>query len=666
MRAKLTRLLARLPATVWAGLGAALAAWAIAQTGAWRELELRLFDMLVARSAPNKVALPITIVGIDERTFEALDASWPLARRHHARLLEHLKEAGVAVVAFDILFAGASGPQDDAPFAEAIRAAGRVVLASDYVFREDAAVRQWLRVDPHPMFRAAGARHGHAPFAVDADAVLRRVPTVGDALWRVVLEELAKDNPGVVALDTATDDMRIRWLGPPHTFAYVPFYALLEPEKHLPPDWRELLRDNIVLVGRNLNVIGEVGAAAAEMYRTPFFPVTREFMPRVEAHANLIANMASGSVLREAPASWRHGTLALAALAGGAAMWRWHPVRSGVALAALLAALGAGWYALFARMQLWLPAAGAALAPALIYVSQAGLAFFAGQRERARLRGAFAMYLSPALVEEVMARPAGLRLGGERRVITILFSDLAGFTPVAERLAPEEVARIVNRHHSEMTDAIMDHGGMVQKFLGDGILAYFGAPVADERQAGRAVRAALEMQRRMAPLAAELAVSRHAELAMRIGIHRGECVVGNMGSSRRFDYAAVGDPVNLASRLEGANKVYGTPILVSEAVAEAAGPELRFREVDRIRVKGRTGGVAVYTPCEDALLVAASADALAAWRAGDLDAAEAAWKRILEAHPGDAVAALFLARLAVLRAQGLPADWDGITVLEAK
>lgn len=659
-------ILSKLVEPVAVSLGVALLGWALIQIPLWRLVELKLSDFLVVRSAPNQVTLPITIIGINEETFSALKTSWPLPRRHHAKLLDNLREAGVAVVGFDITFPEASDPKEDELFASAISRFGRVVLASDLSFREDAAVRQWFRVDPYPLLLLAGALQGYSSLQVDGDAVLRRVPTVNDAFWRAVLHEFEKVHPGVAALTDASEDMRIRYLGGPHTFTYIPYHHVLDPDKHLPPHWREFFKDNIVLVGRNLHVIGDVGAAQAEMYQTPFYSKTREFMPRVEVHANLIANMVSGEVLREAPGSWATGAWIAAVLSGMLFMRQWHPLRNGILLALSVGLLAAFEYGVFERYRLWVPAAGAMMTGALIYLSQGAVAFIVEQRQRRELRNAFSMYVSPEVVDEVIAHPERLKLGGERREITILFTDLAGFTTISEGLEPEQVASIVNRHLSGMTETILEHSGTLDKFIGDGIMAFWGAPVADIRQSEDAVLAAIAMQKKMETMGAEIFEETGAELKMRVGINRGPCIVGNMGGRGRFDYTAMGDAINLASRLEGVNKVFGTKILASEAVVAAIANEIRFREVDTVRVKGKHVGITVYTPCDEEALNAMSAEALAAYRAGKFEAAEAGWKRLLETYPDDPVAAVFLERIARFRKEGWPAEWDGVTTLDEK
>lgn len=651
---------------LWIGVAAALLGWFVTQTSFWRNVELKLFDVLVVRTAPGQVQLPITIVGIDEGTFEALKTEWPLPRRHHAKLLDNLREAGVATVAFDIVFADESIQEDDERLAAAIRRFGHVVLASDLAFRESVAMRQWFRVDPLPRFLEAGAQQGYSTLEVDEDAVLRRVPVVQDSFWRAVLYKFDQARPGIVTSLEVSEDMRIRWLGGANTFTYVPYHHVLSPEGNLPDQWKEFFRDNIVLVGRKVSVIGDVGAAQGESYQTPFYSRTREFMPRVEAHANLVANMASGQILREAPARWGLGAWLSAVFIALAFMRRWHPLRSGLVLVMLVAALAALEVGLFMSQATWVPASGAAMTVTLIYLAQGAVAFVAEQRQRRDIKNAFSMYVSPALVDEVIAHPERLKLGGERRHMTILFSDLAGFTTISEQLEPEKVSGIVNRHLSEMTDTILEHSGTVEKFLGDGIMAMWGAPVLDEKQHDNAVRAAIEMQRKMRALSADIQRDTGAVLKMRIGVNCGDCIVGNMGGNNRFDYTAVGDAVNLASRLEGVNKVYNTDILVSAGVVKEVTNGVHFREVDTVRVKGKNVGISVLTPCEDNDLIERSKEALALYREGRFDAAEAAWKGMLRSWPADPVAQVFLERVALFRAEGVPDDWDGIWTLDTK
>jgi len=650
----------------WAGIAAALLTLLVSLTGPWRNIELGLYDRLMIATAPNQASLPITIIGIDEPSFAEMKRQWPWPRSLHGQLLDRLREAGAAVVAFDVVFAEPSTAAEDAAFAQAIQRFGSVVLAADLTYSETNGVRQWLRVEPHPGLVAAGAVPGFASIQLDPDGVQRQVPVSRDAFWRQVLTLFDQRFPGVVAQIDATPDMRIRYLGGPHTFNYIPYYQLLDPDKHLPPNWREYLKDNIVLVGRNLKATTEVGSAQADMFQTPFFAAHNELMPGAEIHANLIANMVGGDPLREAPRSWSLLLWLVTAAAAILLMRRWQPVKSGLAGLGLIAGLGGADYVLFSQALIWLPAAGAVLTVVLVYLAQGGVAYLFEQRQKRQIKRAFSMYVAPTVVEEVIAHPERLKLGGERCDLTLLFTDLAGFTSISEALEAEQVAQILNRHLTEMTEIVLRYQGTVDKFIGDAVMAFWGAPIPDPDQSLHAVKAAVEMQEKIALMRAELLAGGGPELRMRIGIHRGDCIVGNMGGDNRFDYTAIGDPVNLASRMEGVNKVYGTGILLSESVAHAVAGQVGLRQVDTVRVKGKQLGVDIFAPCQDEKLTKLTESALAAYREGNWGLAQERWEAANAAYPDDPVALTFLKRLAAFRASGAPSGWDGITTLESK
>ena len=236
-----------------------------------------------------------------------------------------------------------------------------------------------------------------------------------------------------------------------------------------------------------------------------------------------------------------------------------------------------------------------------------------------------------------MAHPERLVLGGERREVTMMFTDLEGFTALTERLGAEQVAQILNLHFSRATAIIKRHRGAVNRFIGDAIMAMWGAPVEDPGQAANACLAACAMQRDMEALRAELGARGLPPMRMRIGLHSCVAVVGNLGSSDRFDYTAIGDGVNLAARLEGVNKLYGTSILVSGATAAKVGGAVALRPVDRVIVKGKTEAVEIFTPCADESLNEVNARAIAAWRGRRWDESAACWREDLRRHPDAAL-----------------------------
>ena len=651
----------------WPVLVAGLFGLALCSSSVWHGIELKTFDALVVRTAPNQASLPITVLAIDEESMAAIGKQWPWPRGIHAQLLDRLKEAGVAVAAFDVVFAEPDPrPGEDLAFADAIRNFGPVVLAANLEYRETQVVRQWVRTDPNPQFLQAGAVAGLATVKTDADGVLRKVPISQGAFWLEVVARFDKARPGIARNLSVTENDRIRYLGGPQTFTTIPYYRVLEPEKYLSENWKEVLRDNIVLIGRGLKNSPDLSAVEADMFFTPFFASTGQMMPGVEIQATLVSNMLTGETLREAS-----GALAMALVLGVTmlawlTMKSWHPWRSGAWMAGIAVLTLLFDWMLFQYQRMWLPATAALVTLALAYAGQGARSFLAEQARRKQLRLAFAHYVSPTIVDEIIANPQTLKLGGDRRELTLLFTDLAGFTGISETRPAEEVAKILNRHLAEMTEIVIAHHGTVDKFIGDAVMAFWGAPLADADQSVHALDAAIDMQRKVAAMRAEMTAAGGPAVRMRIGLHRGECIVGNMGGANRFEYTAIGDTVNLASRLEGVNNVYGTGILLSEEVARAVGNGQALRPVDTVRVKGRHHAVGLFTPCEDPALVMKSAAALDAYRRGEWALALAQWQELSRAYPDDPVCAVFLARLSAWSEHGWPDPWDGITTLESK
>ena len=264
-------------AAIWL---AVLLSGLISLTPWWQGIELNGFDVLSRLTAPGPSSLPITVILIDEESMAQIGRQWPWPRSLHARLLEQLKSAQVAVVAFDVLFSEpAAVAEDDVALERSIRQNGPVVLAANVEYRETAAARLWMRVDPLPRFLAAGAIPGLAAVELDRDGVLRRFPLTSEALWRQVAQQLERQQPGVVARLAAVPDQRIRYHAGTQAFASIPYYRMLDPDRYLALDWREQLRDNIVLVGRSVKAATEVGAAQSDLFLTPFFASGGEMMP---------------------------------------------------------------------------------------------------------------------------------------------------------------------------------------------------------------------------------------------------------------------------------------------------------------------------------------------------------------------------------------------------
>jgi class 3 adenylate cyclase len=287
------------------------------------------------------------------------------------------------------------------------------------------------------------------------------------------------------------------------------------------------------------------------------------------------------------------------------------------------------------------------------------------------LRKSFALYLAPQVIEKMLASNKQPALGGETREVTVFFSDLEGFSSISEKMTPADLVALMNEYLSAMTEIIESKGGYVDKYIGDSIVAVFGAPADDPDHASNAAHAALGCRARLAELNRGCAAFRGHEVAHRMGLNSGEALVGNIGSRRRFNYSVMGDAVNVASRLEGANKYYGTTIVASEMTVALTGSKFVWRELDAVRVRGRSGPVKIYellaetgqeTP-QQVTSAAAYAEGLAQWRTRGFDAAAACFERVAGI---DKPSALFLGRANAFRSNHPGQDWDPVSTLEGK
>jgi adenylate cyclase/guanylate cyclase len=300
-----------------------------------------------------------------------------------------------------------------------------------------------------------------------------------------------------------------------------------------------------------------------------------------------------------------------------------------------------------------------------------GYRFMITDKDRRLLQKSFALYLAPDVIDRMLASNKLPVLGGETRHVTVFFSDLEGFSLIAETMSPEALMALMNEYLSEMTDIIEGYGGYVDKYIGDSIVAVFGAPADDPDHASNALRAALDCCTRLDQLNRSAAAFGGSKVAQRIGINSGDALVGNFGSRRRFNYSVMSDAVNLASRLEGANKFYGTTVIASETTVALTGETFAWRELDTIRVKGRANQLRIYqllaltaelTP-EQAAITADYARGLAHWRAGEFALAEKCFEQAAES---DRPSRMFLERARILAQQAPSGEWDPVRTLQEK
>jgi adenylate cyclase len=346
------------------------------------------------------------------------------------------------------------------------------------------------------------------------------------------------------------------------------------------------------------------------------------------------------------------------------------PVSAGFIYAGF-AALGVAAAAVAFNHALVIPVAEPFLAGLVALGAMVAYRFVISDKDRRLLANSFALYLAPDVIDRMLRSNKLPELGGEIRNVTIFFSDIEGFSRIAEKMPAHDLMQLMNEYLSEMTDIIERHGGYVDKYIGDSIVALFGAPADDPNHAANAARAALDCSTRLAELNRDSAAFRDCKLAQRIGINSGEALVGNFGSRKRFNYSVMSDAVNLASRLEGANKFYGTSIIASETTVALAGDAFAWRELDTIRVKGRDQALRIYQLMAlsaqlappQAALIADYAEGLAHWRAGEFDSAEQCFGRSAGV---DRSAAIFRARVREMAAHAPGAEWEPIRTLQEK
>jgi adenylate cyclase len=310
----------------------------------------------------------------------------------------------------------------------------------------------------------------------------------------------------------------------------------------------------------------------------------------------------------------------------------------------------------------------------LVYITITAYKYLVESRQKRFIRSAFSTYLAPTVVKKLIESPEGLELGGEERDITAFFSDVQGFTSISEKLTPAELVELLNEFLTEMTDIILEHEGTVDKFEGDAIIAFFGAPNALENQAETAALTCVQMQKRLGELRAKWKAEDRPELKMRIGLCTGPAVVGNMGSRNRMDYTMMGDTVNTAARLEGVNKIYGIYTLVCEHTFQKASNQVVGREIDAINVVGKKEPVVVYQllglpeDLDENLLKTMQhyAKGLQRYRQSNWSGAIEAFEAALAIMPDDGPSLAMKKRCHEYLASPPPADWNGSYTMKTK
>jgi adenylate cyclase len=715
---------------------AAFFAWA-SDSDALSSFRLYVFDEFLRLKPRIYEPVPVRIIDIDDDSL-ARFGQWPWPRTLLAKLVNRLDEMGVATIAFDILFVDpdrttpshlvedmpgitpddpliarfASMPDHDQIFADAM-ARSHVVLgfaprATEHPRLPEAkATFAVAGDDPRPwvphflgaasslgVLEAAAAGNGNLGMLPEHDGISRRVPLVTairDHLYPALAADALRvaqgartyvvkstgangvtafgEHAGInsikigrIVVPTGTDGTVWVHFTPHEPARFVPAWKILDGSAD-----PELIKGNIVLVGTTAEGLKEfrptpLDAAAAG----------------VEMHAQLIEQMLLGDSVQRP--DWAHGAEATFMLAIGLILLfllprvgpRWTAL---LGVAAVAPAIGGSWY-LYSEYNWLIDPVFPSLVGGLVYLSSSTVMFVRTESERRQVRHAFGRYLAPAVVEQLAEHPERLTLGGEMREMTLMFSDIRSFTTIAEGLDAHGLTSFLNHYLTPMTDAILSHRGTVDKYMADGVMAFWNAPLDDPAHAEHACRAALAMRSQLARLndgwRAEAAAEPRPfrEVRAGIGLNTGECVVGNLGSDQRFDYSVLGDAANVASRLEGQTKTYLVDIIIGERTAEEA-PQFALLELDLIQVVGKTKPVRIFFLFGDETVAATDAFAsladahramIAAYRGRRWDAALAQLEICRNQAP-DILRGFYLLyeeRITNLQASPPPDAWDGV------
>ena len=556
----------------------------------FQPLEQRAFDFFTVITSPNEQATPIFIVGIDDASIAALGTPWPWPRSTHAKLIEALNQAGAGTIVFDVIFERPTSPKEDGAFAQALQKAGNVVLAANLVVEDSAYGTLQHRQEPMAELARAAAGVGMAAVPMDEDRSVRRLPEEHDALWRVALQSLKRRVPDLPVDFLPPKGAFLKYLGPPQTFTYISYVDAMKMASQ-----PGAFDNALVLVGRIAAITTDITAAQADTFVTPFTGQTGKVTPGVEIHATAMENAIRSLSIGPVHPAVRDLLLALASFGCVFSLAGSRLGINALITGAWLAVMTGGSFALWQFQQMFLPPVAFLLLPIGVCSGRVGLAARQEQQKRLALKRTFSLYLAESVVDQLAAHPERLELGGELKEITLLFTDLEGFTTLAEGMSPPRIAHLLNEYFELMTQAVFRQEGTLDKFIGDAVMAFWNAPMPQADHPQRAVACAKDMLAALADFNVALREKGRPPINMRIGIHTGVAVVGNLGCPSRFSFTALGDAVNLASRLESANKDHNTRILMSKATVDQLPPSWPTQYIGEIKVKGREEPVKVYT-----------------------------------------------------------------------
>jgi adenylate cyclase len=636
----------------------------------------------------------LIIVGIDDQSYSALGL-FPWPRTVHAKLVENLDKLGADTVLFDIEFTEEKTEQiqEDEIFAKAVEEAGNVVLAGKLIVQDREGFFLESLLPPIEKL-AAVAPYGFTGTKFDTDGFVRRYILFrdfeGERIFSLGLATLIKHlglegDPDEYFIELGTGDYLlggqyfvklydylpstyINYYGPAYSFKHISFEQIVDDEGFQLLLERETFKDKIVLVGATIEELHD-------NFPTPFYVAGNETLtPGVEIHANFVQTVLDQNFISAIPDYYVYLITLIFTVALAFIIKRTKPVigiASAIGMAAVYSIVN---ILLFARWQVLMNFITPMSGIGLTVIGCIAYQYFSEEREKMRVRSVFKHYLAENVVESVLESSDGLQFGGEKKHLTVLFSDIRSFTTYSEKYLPEEVVAILGEYLTEMVDVILKYNGMLDKFVGDEIMAVFGAPYTMDDHAEKACFTALEMIRKLDELKEKWQEQGREGFNIGIGVNTGDMIVGNLGSTQIFDYTVIGDAVNLGARLEGINKVYQTAnnIIVSEFTKDELSDKIVTRELDSVRVKGKKKPVAIFELVGEKDVIVYPEEFLGHFTAGLASYKKMEWDQAIKEFSSgckikeDDVCNMYIKRCKHFRKNPPAEDWDGVFTLKTK
>ncbi|MEL7832695.1 CHASE2 domain-containing protein [Fodinibius sp. N2] len=669
----------------------------------------------------------IVLVSIDEKSLSYFNRNgmyWPWPREFYQIVTDYFRDSGAELVIYDILFdtpdfdrRNISGRMSDQRFLQSLDKTNNAILAFKSTANEDSAVDLSMNNEPliedfdiendppytqphiltsKPLdkFSEAATALGNTVMSPDEDGLIRSVHLFDSLAHKGYVPTLAMSaylelQPDSVSLAWTNDGLRIGEQEIPlqdngdylinwykkggvqnGTFPYYSFQAIVKsaiqqlrnPDTEVEvPVPHSAFQDKIVILGASAAGLGDIKSTPMSSF---------EAFPGMEIQATLLNNLISENHVTELPLWMSIFILLLITGAIPYTIAYLRPAKGAITMVAILAVIIAAGLSLFAFNRIWFSTGFYLIIGTITYSGSAAHKYFAEEKQKKEIRSAFGQYVQPEFVEQLIAQPDLLQLGGQKKRLTVLFSDIAGFTTISEQKEPEELVSFLNEYLGAMTDIIFEHSGTVDKYIGDAVMAFWGAPIGQANHAELACRSTLKMMKKVNELAPQ-----DTNIHSRFGIATGDMIVGNIGSYNRFNYTVLGDKVNLAARLEAANKKFGSSTMIAEQTYEDVKDQFYCRQLDLLVVKGKTKPVRVYELMADKSdpeakqtekIISIYQKGLEYYLSKNWDEAIEQFNQVLSLKPEDGPSQTYIERCHEFKKDPPPKDWDGVFHLKTK